>query len=98
MFASGSDKFDCLEFEVHKHDEYLPRTEIERVLAMGSPNMNRSPKLSKTPAKKAMQKMQKGVEALNLTDFPQAPVNNYGITDAVMQYLEASHSVHSRGR
>lgn len=86
MFPPGSDKFDMLEFEVSRTDEYLPRAEIERVLAQGSPTMNKSPKMSRTPAKKAMQKMQQ--ETPSLSDFPQAPVNQYGITSAVMQYLE----------
>lgn len=86
MFPPGSDKFELLEFEVTRTDEYLPRTEIERILTQGSPMMNKSPKMSRTPAKKAMQKMQQ--EAPALADFPAAPVNQYGITTAVMQYLE----------
>lgn len=89
MFAPGSDKFEHLEFECTRHDEYLPRSEIQRVLAAQSPTMNRSPKLSKTPAKqRAMQKMQQQIDAPSLEDFPKAPVNEWGITDAVMQYLE----------
>ena len=89
MFPPGSDKFEVLEFEVHKYDEYLSRTDVERVLSLGSPVMNRSPKLSKTAQKqKAMQKLEKGAPGLTIKNFATAPVNHYGITDAVMQYLE----------
>ena len=85
MFPPGSDKFEVLEFEVSKTDEYIPRSELARVIAQGSPLMNKSPKMSRAPAKKAMQKMQ---GAIQLDDFPSAPVNEYAITPAVMQYLE----------
>lgn len=32
--------------------------------------------------------MQKAQGALQLEDFPAAPVNSYAVTPAVMQYLE----------
>ncbi|THY82293.1 hypothetical protein D6C95_08811 [Aureobasidium pullulans] len=84
-FPPGSDKFDTLEFEVSKTEEFVSRSEIARIVAQGSPLMNKSPKMSRTPAKKAMQKAQ---GALQLEDFPAAPVNSYAVTPAVMQYLE----------
>jgi hypothetical protein len=80
------DKFESLEFEVSKTEEFIPRSELARVVAQGSPLMNKSPKMHRqTPAKKAMQKAQ---GALQLEDFPSAPVNEYAVTPAVMQYLE----------
>ena len=75
-----------LEFEVTKTDEYIPRSELARIIAQTSPHMNKSPKMSRTPAKKAA--MQKSGVALQLDDFDAAPVNEYAITPAVMQYLE----------
>jgi hypothetical protein len=84
-FPAGSDKFESLEFEVSKTEEFIPRSELTRVISQGSPLMNKSPKLSRTPAKKAMQKAQ---GALQIEDFPSAPVNEYAVTPAVMQYLE----------
>lgn len=48
--------------------------------------MNKSPKMSRTPGKNKALKMQQ--EALSLNDFPSAPVNEYGVTSAVMQFFE----------
>jgi len=99
-FPPGSDRFEVLEFEVHKHDEYLPKSEIQRVLSSSSPVMNRSPKMTKNQQKtKAMQKLQKDLDTgLTIGDFPTAPVNSWGITNAVMQYLEVNKpiSLHSK--
>ncbi|KAH0060702.1 hypothetical protein KCU96_g20707, partial [Aureobasidium melanogenum] len=89
-FPAGSDKFESLEFEVSKTEEFIPRSELTRVISQGSPLMNKSPKLSRTPAKKAMQKAQ---GALQIEDFPSAPVNEYAVTPAVMQYLEVAETI-----
>jgi hypothetical protein len=85
MFPPGQDKFEVLEFEVSKTEEFIPRSELARIISQGSPLMNKSPKMSRTPAKKAMQKAQ---GALQIEDFPSAPINEWAVTPAVMQYLE----------
>jgi len=91
MFPPGSDKFDVLEFEVNKYDEYLPRSEVERIIAAGSPTMGRSPKMSKSTQKqKAVQKLQQNQSPLSIKNFHTAPINDFGITQPVMQYLEVS--------
>jgi len=82
---------------VHKYDEYLPKSEIERIVAANSPVMNRSPKMSKSAQKqKAVQKLQQGASSLSIKNFPTAPINDFGITPPVMQYLEVSPRRHDR--
>ena len=78
-----------------RHDEYLPKAEIERIIAAGSPVMNRSPKLSKNAQKqKALQKLKEEGVVISMKDIPKAPVNDFGITQSVMQYLEVSQTAH----
>lgn len=90
MFPPGSDKLEIMEFELQKHDEYIPKSEIARVIALGSPNMTRSPKMSKnTPKQRQMSKI-KGMDALTLDDFPNAPIKDHGVPPPVMQFLEVS--------
>lgn len=80
-------KFQNLEFEINKTEEYVSRAHIDRVLTAGSPLMNnKSPKTSRTPGKNKALKMQQ--EPLSASDFPSAPVNEYGVTSAVMQFFE----------
>lgn len=81
-------KFQTLEFVIDKTEEYISRSQLERVLTQGSPLMNKSPKMSRTPGKSKAMKMQQ--EALSVNDFPSAPVNEFGVTSAVMQFFEVN--------
>ena len=86
-FSGNEDlKFHTLEFEIHKTEEYIAKSQIERVLTQASPNMNKSPKMSHTPGKNKALKNQQ--ESLSVSDFPCAPVNEFGVTSAVMQFFE----------
>lgn len=86
-YMAGEDvKFHTLEFEIHKTEEYIARTALQRCLSQGSPTMNKSPKMSRTPGKNKAQKMQQ--EPLTMESFPSAPVNEFGVTSAVMQFFE----------
>ncbi|KAF2151774.1 hypothetical protein K461DRAFT_294661 [Myriangium duriaei CBS 260.36] len=89
MFPPGSDKLDLLEFNLETVDEYVPKTEIQRVVTtMGSPVMTRSPKISKnTPKQRQMSKV-KGIEPITMDDFPSAPINHSGCPNPIMQFLE----------
>lgn len=79
-------KFQTLEFEIHKTEEYIARVELQKALSQGSPMMNKSPKMSRTPGKNKAAKMQQ--EPITMESFPSAPVNEFGVTSAVMQFFE----------
>lgn len=73
-----------------KHEEFLSRAELKKCLANTSPNLVKSPKVTKGKTQKgAVGKMQKEGNVV-LDDLPSAPVTDFGVTDPVMQFLEAS--------
>lgn len=89
MFPPSSDKLEQLEFELSNYDEYIPKTEIVRVVAsVSSPVMTRSPKMSKNQAKQRQMSKIKGMEAITVDDFASAPIKESGCPAHVMQFLE----------
>lgn len=80
-----------MEFEVQAYDEYVPRTEIMRVVTnMSSPTMTRSPKMTKnTPKQRQMSK----VNPIAIEDFASASINQSGCPTPIMQFLEVCVTV-----
>lgn len=89
MFPPGSDKLDLMEFNMVNYDEYVPRSEINRVMStISSPTMTRSPKMTKTTAKQRQMSKIKGMDPITADDFASAPINQSGCPVPVMQFLE----------
>lgn len=66
---------------------------MEKILSEGSPVANRSPKMTKNASKQKMQQKLQGASGLTMKDFPTAPVNGFGLTDNVLQYLEIAETM-----
>lgn len=79
-----------MEFEVSKHEEFLSRAELKKCLASTSPNLVKSPKVTKGKASKGVVGKTQKEGQFGLDDLPSAPVTDFGVTEPVMQFLEAS--------
>ena len=89
-----SEKMDLFTFEMQDHQQYLPRTILERLFAQASPsqmNQNQSPRMSKTNPKSRNQRMKPEIPAepsIILSDLPEAPISSFGVTSKLLAYLE----------
>ncbi len=82
-------KIDVLDLVTTEHNEYIPRTQLQ--VSTDSPDPKHSPKASKTMGKqRSQQRHQQPPQAQ--TPLPISMVNEYGMTDAVMRFLEV-HSL-----
>jgi len=90
LFFAGTDKIETWEFELERFDEYLPKTDVARVVAAG-PTASRSPKLTKNASKQRQHSKVKGLEVLTMNDFTCAPIiQDCGAPKSVVQFLEVS--------
>ncbi|KAF2803482.1 uncharacterized protein BDZ99DRAFT_526411 [Mytilinidion resinicola] len=91
-------KLDLLSFETSEHQEYIPRKTLERLFTQPSPSQlsqTQSPRMTNKPNAKQrnqqrqLQKPDVPPEPfLNLSDLPQAPIDDFGVTAKTLQYLE----------
>lgn len=91
-----NDRFELLDFDAVTHEEYISSARIRQLFALESPQgLNKSPKMSKTPAKhKQQQKLQQSRSIiLNESDIPTAPVRSDGVTTGVKMFLENADTV-----
>ena len=89
---SPNEKFEILEFITEKHQDYIPRSLIESLFSQDSPAQKQSPRLTKTAKQRQPSKVP--VEpVITQADLPEAPVREWGVTNAVMQYLEVGFSI-----
>lgn len=91
---------DVLSFETQDHQQYIPRSALERLFTTPSPAMSQtqSPKMTNKPNAKQrnqqrqFQKLEGPTEPyLQLSDLPSAPVVEYGVTSKTLQFLEVYH-------
>lgn len=96
MFAQfGPDeKLDSLEFSIHEHKEYLARSAVEYLFSPESPNQKyQSPRMTKTAGPQRQQRQGlNAAKSITLRDLPDSPVNGYGLTKAVFDFLEVRFS------
>ena len=89
-----SEKMDLFTFEMQDHQQYLPRTILERLFAQASPsqmNQNQSPRMSKTNPKSRNQRIKPEIPtepSIILSDLPEAPISSFGVTNKLLAYLE----------
>lgn len=73
---------ETLHFDSQDSQHYLPRSKIEELLAMASPDQNRSPRLTKKQNPRAAQKQQPSIK------LPGLPVTEWGVAPKVQTFLE----------
>ena len=89
-----SEKMDLFTFEMQDHQQYLPRTMLERLFAQASPsqmNQNQSPRMNKTNPKSRNQRIKPEIPtepSIILSDLPEAPISSFGVTSKLLAYLE----------
>lgn len=94
-----SEKMDLFTFEMQDHQQYLPRTMLERLFAQASPsqmNQNQSPRISKTHPRSRNQRMKPEIPAepsIILSDLPEAPISSFGVTSKLLAYLEVGETI-----
>ena len=80
------------EFYDAKHEEYLKRSDIEKLFSPESPNNSKtSPKNSKQTAKGKTGKGQTPL-TISMADLPYSPVGSTGVTQQLQEFLEVSSS------
>ena len=77
-------KIDVLEFVTTSHCEYLSRHRLKALLAPHSPPDDKSPKQNKAAKTRAARQQPPPV-------VPDSHVNPYGVTPAVLSFLEVGH-------
>jgi hypothetical protein len=90
---NSNDKLDVLEFSTERHKEFIPRTLIESLFTQEIQAAKPSPKMNKMTAKQRNQQRQQQQQtpaepSISQSDLPEAPVREWGVTNAVMQFLE----------
>ena len=86
-----SEKFEWVEFDTLKHEEFLPSEKLRQMFdAAASPNQTKSPKISKTSAKQKKAQQQSRSITLAETDLPVTPIRADGVNDKVKCFLEVS--------
>ena len=83
-----NEKFEVLEFITEKHQDYIPRYLIENLFSQNSPAQKQSPRSTKTAKQRNQQPKVPVDPVITQADLPQVPVQEWGVTNAVMQYLE----------
>ncbi|KAL9105678.1 MAG: hypothetical protein Q9227_009196 [Pyrenula ochraceoflavens] len=83
-------KIDSLDIGTSRHKEYIPRSAAQ--LVMDSPETKQSPEVNKK--KRAAQKQ---APAPSSASLPSSMVNEYGLTSAVMQFLELAETTSIMG-
>jgi hypothetical protein len=79
-------KIDLLEFVTHKHEEFIPRQDIQRLLlSQNSPDQKSSPKQNKSMTKQRAAQRQQHQPPITM---PDSQVNEYGVTNELMRFLE----------
>ena len=79
-------KIDVLDLVTTEHNEYIPRTQLQ--VSIDFPDPKQSPKASKTVGKQRSQQRQQPLPQQHQIPLPVSIVNSYGVTDAVMRFLE----------
>ena len=89
MISPGS-KMTWFEFYDAKHEEYLKRSDIERLFSLESPlNLKTSPKTTKAAAK-AKAKASQQTPTISMSELPASPVGNWGVSQPLQEFLEVS--------
>ena len=88
--VGADNKMTWFEFYDAKHEEYLKRSDIERLFQAESPvNSKTSPKNSKTQAK-AKNKVMQQTPTISMSELPNSPVTNWGVSQPLQEFLEVS--------
>lgn len=78
------------EFYDAKYEEYLKRSDIEKLFSPDSPNHSKtSPKNNKQTSKGKSGKGQTPL-MISLSDLPSSPVGSWGVTQQLQDFLEVS--------
>ncbi|KAI9754615.1 MAG: hypothetical protein M1815_005497 [Lichina confinis] len=91
-------KIDVLEFVTTNHCEYLSRHRLKALLAPHSPPEDKSPKQNKAAKARAARQQQPPpppppAVAPVLPVVPESHVNPYGVTPAVLNFLELAETI-----
>ena len=84
-------KIDVLDLVAKEHHEYVPRAQLSSILDF--PEQKHPPNASKTTGKRNAQQRQRQQleipheQSLQLS-IPKSPINSFGVTSAVLQFLE----------
>lgn len=79
------------EFFDAKHEEYLKRSDIEKLFSPDSPNnMKTSPKVTKQAkqAKAGKNGQTQQTPTISLSELPTSPVGNWGVSQPLQEFLE----------
>jgi len=80
---------EMLKFETLDQQQYLPRSKLEELCVQASPDLNKSPRMTKKNNLRNIQK-QPQEPAFDMRKLPPPFVNDMGVTEKIQQFLEVS--------
>lgn len=78
-------KIEFLDLMTNAHSEYISRAQLRA--QSESPDQKQSPKVNKSLGKRSQQRQQQP-QVQSTMALPESPVNEWGVTSSVMQFLE----------
>jgi hypothetical protein len=84
------DKIEIIWFDTQDWDYFVPRSRLEALCSVASPDQNKSPKMVKNAKNKNQAKAGAAAAAstFDRRNLPSPPVNDYGVTSQVFAWLE----------
>lgn len=96
-----SSKLTWFEFADAKHEEYLKRSDIEKLFSPDSPNNQKtSPKVNNKAGSKLKngKVVQNQPATITLSELPQSPIGSLGVSKPFQEFLEVSNRLPRRQR